>query len=1026
MSAQLTQPGVEIIQEFATVTPSVITPSLLPNIVGVAKQIVGLNVSDGAGGTELNPDALIQLPAQFTALAAGGSPPVYGGLNGLFLAVSINNAPTVTVTFVDASSGLTPASIVAQVLAAFAAAGVTAATAETVGTAQWQLRTIGVGDFQSIVIQSTTSAAVAAAFGIGIGKTYKGLTAYNQLAVEISPRAFPDPRGNLDELAIEQSSIRVFLSLGGDAGVRESLRTQAFLRNGEVNDPAVVTGNVDLTGLTLPANIGTGTLIVAVDGGTPQTVTYANPANPAAIVSQTQAALTGVVVSLSTNFLRITSNKLGALSSVTITGGSKAATLGLSAATDTGENIAAIDDGDGDAVTSLLRFSAESFTAAATAAVVTASQAATNPANNTTLILSDGQQVQTVVFQGVASFANILTQINAVVSPAAGGRITASDAGSSFLRLTHSLTGTDSVIKILGGTALAALDGGGTPTLVVGTYRGLPNLPLPGDELWIDGALFAHISVVAPGAVATDLKIDKFVAVSANVGTTYYIVAKGLPTSNRPSADLVINAAGNVILKQEQIRDVSGNPSGSAAPVYLSYSAVREDVTALANQPGLLIFDNTTQLEAALSPIDTSNPLALGLFFALLNAPGIQVTGLGVDEISADAPFGTADAFARAASFLEGKEVYAIAPLSNDPDVHQIFSTHASVMSESVNKAERVAIVNVSAPTTKADTLVASGSGDRVSGTVFDTNVSSISALVLNQGINPVGTIATSKGLFLDIAADAKRYSIASISGDQVTIRTSFAAGENDDSYYATTTLPTGLIQEAFTVKVRGAPLATAGIPDFDGIAATIAATGRSYGSRRLWMTMPDQASASINGLDTIIPGFYLSAAVAGMVGQNPPQQGFTRFPITGFTRVIGSNDRFNSRQLDTMAGGGTWIFIQEATGAPVISRHALTTDLTSVETQESSITKCVDYVAKFLRRALINYIGRFNVTQGFLDSLGHIVNGLISFLVENGVLIGGSLDQIVQDEDHPDSVLIKVGIDVPIPCNHINLTLQI
>src|SRR5688572_1940094 len=445
MSVQLPQPGVEIIQEFQASSPSVITPTLVPNVVGVAKQVVGLNVSDGAGGSSLNPDALIQLPGQFTALAAVGDPAVYGGLDGLFLAFSVNNGPTITVTFDDSGSGLTPATVVSQVLAALDTQGVTAVTAQTVGTDQWQLRTIGFGDFQQIVIAATTSAAVASAFGIGLGKTYRGLSTYNQMIVEVPKTAFPDPRDNLAELAIEEDSIRAFLSLGSSGEVRESLRTEAFLRNGEVNDAAVITGNVSLAGLTLPGDVGTGTLFVVVDGGAVQTVTYANPANPAAVVSQTTAGLTGAVASLSGNFLRITSTSLGADASVAITGGTRAAVLGMTGLSDTGESIAAIDDGDGDSLTSILQFALENFTTAASAAVVTASQAATNPADGTTLIISDGQQTQTVVFQSVASFANILTQINAITGVAAGGFITASDAGASVLRLTHSKSGTDSV-----------------------------------------------------------------------------------------------------------------------------------------------------------------------------------------------------------------------------------------------------------------------------------------------------------------------------------------------------------------------------------------------------------------------------------------------------------------------------------------------------------------------------------------------------------------------------------------------------
>jgi hypothetical protein len=104
----------------------------------------------------------------------------------------------------------------------------------------------------------------------------------------------------------------------------------------------------------------------------------------------------------------------------------------------------------------------------------------------------------------------------------------------------------------------------------------------------------------------------------------------------------------------------------------------------------------------------------------------------------------------------------------------------------------------------------------------------------------------------------------------------------------------------------------------------------------------------------------------------------------------------------------------------------AITTDLTSIETRTDSITKVVDFTAKFLRTGLKNFIGRFNVTQGFLDSLGHVVQGLGTFLMDTGVLIGFNMNNIIQDADAPDTVLIDCTLDVPFPCNYIRLTLVI
>lgn len=1036
MAAELPQPGVEIIQEFRSVTPTILTPTLVPCIVGVAKQIVDLLVDDGSGSSSLNTDAIVTLPGSFVSLPGAGDPPIYGGLDGLALVVSINNGPDVTITFADpTASGLTPASVVSQIAAAFATAGVTAALAEIIGDDTWQIRTVGVGEFQTIDIGAATAPAVASAFGIGIGKRYAGISNYNQRIITVPQAAFPDPRGNLDELAIEAATIQAFIGVGS-GNFREALRDTAFLLNGAILNPAVTTeGSVDLVGAYPGAGpLDTLTLIVSVDGGANQTVTFATPADASAVLSQITGQTTGLTPSLGAgtpNGLVLTSLSTGSGASLEIVGGTALVVLGLAAETVTGTSIEAIDDGNGDVVTSLIRFEGWDFTAAPTAVTVLGSGGVYPLAADGTLVLSDGNQEQTIELAAGDAVTDVATKINDIVGTAAGGLITASDSGGEIL-LTHSRLGTDSIIDIVGGTSVAALG------LSVGTsYSPDPSNPEPGDELWVDGVFVGVVAEVAPGGDVDVLRIAASVTITDDFGSYFYLIAKNLDGTDplRPLADLIVTNNGEVLLKHDQLRSTpQGEAIDAVGPIYITYTAVRQDVTSRATQPGLLRFDDTTQLEEALAPINAENPLALGLFFSLLNAPGIQCTGLGVDAVSADSPFGTVEAFTRAAEYLEGYEVYAIVPLTHEATVHQAYSAHVSALSSPELKGERVALVNPSVPTNRIDTLVASGTDGASSGPTgltFDTKVANLSALIQAAGTSPVGTIPVSSGLFLDIGSDAKNYSIESVTGSLVTIRVTFAAGENDDSYYSVTDLndpplPATIVDEAFSVKVRGAALETAAGKDLNGIAETMAAVGQGYGNRRLWMTFPDQCRATIGGTDQLIDGFYMNAAIAGMVGQNPPQQSFTNFPIAGFTQVIGSDDTFNTSQLNIMAGGGTWIIIQEAQGAPLLSRMALTTDLTSIETRTDSITKVVDYTAKFLRSSIRNFIGRFNITQGFLDSLGSVVQGVLGLLIETGVLIGATLNNVIQDEDAPDTVLIDVVLDVPYPCNYIRLTLVI
>lgn len=1151
MAAELPRPGVEVIQVFRSVTPTVVSPTLVPCIVGVCRQIVDVLVPAASGsGSQLNTEALIALPGFFEAAVAPGSPPAYTTLDGEDLILSITGGPDVTVTF--SGTSLSPASVVAQIKAAFLAAGVTEATAEESADGTFfMVRTVGTGEFENIEIKTGTTAAVLAAFDLIIGYVFTGKSSYSQYVEVIPTLAFPDPRSNLSELALEPESVRVFFGLGSGTNLREASKTSALMRVGGEGGPAEIVSTVDITGLTYP--LAATTMDVELDGAAAITVTLTGAVGPADLIQKINAGVGQLIAFKSTNYIRFTTRTLGADASITLSGAGCTTLFGSTPKSATGTaGVLILDDGNGDSVSPLVDFYREDFTAAETPAVVNGYvdlTTLTYPGDvaGETLILSvDGEPDQTLTFTTpMASAAAILTQINAFWPG-----LTATLDGNNHLVLTTTKTGLDASIKVVGGTLmgtfglspvldgvvdvstilpnLTALNGkkvkfyldgtyvehtfaglagpdviadlvaeingdaafaalatasvlpGGTnqvriilnnptptsvlrcfpasssegaymlgfdtatpishPQTLLGTKFGGKFAPISGDELYVDGTYIGKITAVAPGGDVSVLRVNKQIAINSNYGTYWYLVAKNLTgagVSGRPDPELVVDSGTAVpTIKPFILRDTVGKPTSSSVSVYLAYHAIRKDVTMRAENPGLLQLSSTDDLANVLEPVNTLNPLALGLYFALLNAPGAKVSGMGVDEISAQAPYGTVEAFTRAAEALEQYEVYAVTPLTHDETVAQVYNTHVSSMSEPASKGERICLFNLSKPSKKVDTLVASGlEGNSVGGTglVFDTGVPNLAALVLAQGVNPVGTIPVSAGLFLTIASSSLYYSIESISGSVVTVRTTFSAGENDDGFYSTTALnvsplPSTLIDEIFSVKVRGGDLVLAGttIPDKEGIAETYQKLAQGYANRRFWNIIPDQVAATLGGVEQIIEGFYACAAIAGMIAQQPPQQSFTNFPMTGFTRVIGSNDFFTNRQLDVIAAGGNYILVQDEAGAPIISRMALTTDVTSLETRTDSITKIVDFTAKFMRRGLRSYIGRFNITQGFLDSLGHVVQGLLGFLVDIGVLIGANLNNVVQDESAPDTVLIDVTLDVPFPCNYIRLTLVI
>lgn len=102
-------------------------------------------------------------------------------------------------------------------------------------------------------------------------------------------------------------------------------------------------GTADLSTLTYPTQLDAETLVVAVDGAASATVTFASPADSAAVVSQINTAVGSNIASLSTGGrLVLSSTTKLATSSLQVVSGTGLTNLGLTASTKT---LADADDG---------------------------------------------------------------------------------------------------------------------------------------------------------------------------------------------------------------------------------------------------------------------------------------------------------------------------------------------------------------------------------------------------------------------------------------------------------------------------------------------------------------------------------------------------------------------------------------------------------------------------------------------------------------------------------------------------------
>jgi hypothetical protein len=211
-------------------------------------------------------------------------------------------------------------------------------------------------------------------------------------------------------------------------------------------------------------------------------------------------------------------------------------------------------------------------------------------------------------------------------------------------------------------------------------------------------------------------------------------------------------------------------------------------------------------------------------------------------------------------------------------------------------------------------------------------------------------------------------------------------------------------------------------------IADHVAEQAGSLSNRRVCAVWPDQVGEA----GTVQPGYYLAAALAGLVSGVVPHQPLTNVEVAGFDDYSRSYKYFNETQLNRLAEAGVWIVTEDKDGTPY-SRHGLTTDNLDLNRREEMIRRNVDSMSYLFLRRLRPYIGRTNAQDGMVRRLRFEVSAVIDFLKANGnteelgsQLIDGTIRTL---QIHPllkDRIEIVLDLVVPAPLNNIELHLVV
>jgi len=522
-----------------------------------------------------------------------------------------------------------------------------------------------------------------------------------------------------------------------------------------------------------------------------------------------------------------------------------------------------------------------------------------------------------------------------------------------------------------------------------------------------------------------------------------------------------------------------------AATVYADYRALRNDMAASLEE-----FSSLADLQAffGVDQIHPANPLAFGLNVALLNSV-TPTNGLGLDgEAMSDELLSHENAF----SVLKLNEMYAIVPLTQSPAVHQIYNTFVTDMSQPGKKKECVVLINrkifltevlqqqsttstslsgartivatqadgvstgaqpthLNDPTTdaflnvqKGDTVVVVSGTNAIAGNVTVQSKTDNNNLVLSGAIVSGDTsdlvyyIVRQDGLAADGQAFYDRnasfisegvapgHYLNVLSGDQKgRYKIGQVVSEKDlvlaASINGVTSLQPG-IDYQIDRDLSKSEQATA-----------LAGYSSSMGSRRVVNLWPDVLEGPVGSNVQKLPGFYGCCAYGALTTGLPTQRGFTNLSISGFLGLEHSTGYFNDEQLDTIAGGGTFVLIQNGQEQPLFCRHQLTTDRSSIKFQEYSVTKNVDFIAKYIRTSYGSFPGFYNIVDTTMDELRTRAGGIIKFLKEDtklpqigGVIKSGSLKSLAEDPDRIDTVKPKFAFDIPIPLNNLDVEIDV
>lgn len=453
--------------------------------------------------------------------------------------------------------------------------------------------------------------------------------------------------------------------------------------------------------------------------------------------------------------------------------------------------------------------------------------------------------------------------------------------------------------------------------------------------------------------------------------------------------------------------DVYGDES--AVPVYSAGIKIEYTSVILTGANALGSITSLSSIDSILGPSVPENELSFGVLKAFENSNGqavyyVPTTGTELAQ------------WEDALKALEMTDsVFYIIPTTLDLSVLDLYKAHVLEMS-STNVGFERALIGCRDASFVDSVVAADGDGNATTGYIASDGEGGYTlAHMPGQNLTEIAR-----------AGDTVRTSYSTDAGGNDTYE-SYVIGEvTSDETLSLVTGPDGLVGDSDHLRR---------MEIWRDLTAEEAATkfadqSNHFAHRRVTNIWPDNAELDDG---TSVEGWAMAAAYGGLCSSVVPHQPVTNVQIAGFNKVP-DVFRFNRAQLDKIAAGGTCIIVQDTKDGAMYVRHQLTTDRTDVNTEEFSITRNADSIAKFMRSFLRPFVGQYNIHEDFLSMMETLTRQRFDYLEKTTanlkagpqIIDYGPEVTVAQDPLIRTRVTIKVPVHLPYPANNLDMTIVI